>query len=74
MKKAFRALVYTSMWYVMMMGVVSILDDMDFNTQLRNIIVFAFTVVAFAVASKMDSITIATKNEEPETEIKKEEP
>lgn len=73
MKTTFKGIVYTLAWYVMTMGISTILSGFDCNGKLTKLIVAAFTVAAFTFASKMNTFTITTDKKLIE-ETQEEEP
>lgn len=75
MKTTFKGIVYTLAWYVMTMGISTILSGFDCNGKLTKLIVAAFTVAAFTFASKMNNFVITTTEKKLiDEETQKEEP
>ena len=74
MKTTFVGIVYTLTWYVMTMGISTILSGFDCNGKLTKLIVAVFTVAAFTLASKMKIYTITTEKKLINEETQKEEP
>ena len=74
MKTTFKGIVYTLSWYVMTMGISTILSGFDCNGKLTKLIVAAFTVAAFTFARKMNNFVITTEKKLSNEETQGEEP